>query len=337
VLIVVPLSVLAACLFALAAVLQQRAARQLTARQVAAASSGEAARGRTGAVWLPASAIIHHLVRNRVWRWGWAVNLVGFAAQAAALAEGSPAVVQPVMVTQLLFTLLLSGPLFGRLSGLVDGAVAEPDAGSDAGTAAGRRGVRAHRMSRWEWAGGGAVCAGLVVLLSVRGAAPAGGAVNRPRLLLCSALICAAAAMLVVASGHRREVLRASLLACAAGMFTSLSAALTKATIHALADTGVAGTARDWVGYLLAATVAIGLLLGQDAFAAGPLPASMTALTITNPIVGYLLGIFAFHTSPPASAGSLAGVAAAGLLIVSGVALLARSPVVVGALPDGPA
>jgi len=132
-------------------------------------------------------------------------------------------------------------------------------------------------------------------------------------------------------------VLPATLLATAAGLFTSLSAALTKMTTFDLVNLGVPGTARDWPGYLLAATTAMALVLSQVSYALGTVGVSMTAQTITGPIGGYLLGVFAFHATPPAGPASLAGVAVAGTLVVGGVVLLARSPNVTGFLPGAAA
>jgi hypothetical protein len=327
---VIPLSLLAAVLFAEGAVLQQRAAY----RDAGVAGDG------AGSDRVLGSELVGRLLRDPQWRLGWCVQTFAFLVQAVALHLGSTAVVQPLMVTQLLFTLLLSTVGTGR------------------------------QLVAWDWAGGIVVCAGLAVLLAVRGAAPATGSPDRPRLVLCTVLVCAAAAVLVIASlgrwecqwvdrwrprltgsrmgrwaagrvdrwlgpcaegrAERSAVLRATLLATAAGLFTSLSATLTKVTAFDLIHLGIGATARDWPGYLLAATTAAALGLAQASFASGPLPASMTALTITSPIGGYLLGIFAFHATPPDAPGSLAGVAAAGLLLIVGVALLAHSPNVAG-------
>jgi drug/metabolite transporter (DMT)-like permease len=302
VLIVVPLSLLSALLFAVGAVLLQRATR----RNVAWAGAKHATRPawvRRVAGRLPASALIGSLLRDPLWRLGWGIQTAGFLTQAGALHVGSTAVVQPLMVTQLLFILLLSAVRAGR------------------------------RLGRPDWIGGALVCAGLTVLFAVKDAAPVTSTPDRPRLLIAVAVVCIAVSALVVVAGgtaNRSPALRAALLAVGAGLFTSLTAALTKMTTFDLFHEGVPATARDWPGYVLAATTALALLLSQDAFAAGPLPASDDALTVTNPIGGYLLGILAFHATPPSQIGSVAAVSAAGLLVITGVIVLARSPNVVG-------
>jgi drug/metabolite transporter (DMT)-like permease len=311
-LVVVALSLVAAALFAEGAILQQRAVRRHAGPAGAGAGSPLLRRG-----------VVGRLRRDPRWRLGWCAQTVGFIVQAAALQLGSTAVVQPLMVTQLLFTLVLA----------------------TAGT---------HRYpGTWDWSGGIAVCAGLVVLLAVEGAVPTTGTPDRPRLVLGTVLVCAAAAALLAAAARSwarssaqswadspargSPVLPATLLATAAGLFTSLSAALTKMTTFDLVNLGVPGTARDWPGYLLAATTAMALVLSQVSYALGTVGVSMTAQTITGPIGGYLLGVFAFHATPPAGPASLAGVAVAGTLVVGGVVLLARSPNVTGSLPGAAA
>jgi hypothetical protein len=51
-------------------------------------------------------------------------------------------------------------------------------------------------------------------------------------------------------------------------------------------------------------------------------------MTITNPAVSYLLGIYAFGVEPPETPGALAGLAGAGALICLGAIGLAHSPLV---------
>jgi hypothetical protein len=72
----------------------------------------------------------------------------------------------------------------------------------------------------------------------------------------------------------------------------------------------------------------LGLLLGQQAYAAGALPVAVAAMSVTNPLVSYLFGVLAFHVRPPTGAGTLAAVAAAGLLLSLGAVGLAHSPAI---------
>jgi drug/metabolite transporter (DMT)-like permease len=284
----VPLALLAAFLFATAAALQQRAAHS--------ASSDRTSEAR----WLPVLGLVHKLVRDRVWLLGWVTNLGGFVAQAAALYTGSIAVVQPLLVTQLVFAFPLATMRQSRAP-----------------------------LKR-DWVGGGLVCAGLAVLLSVRGAAPSAGDARRSHVLL--ATLCAVGLivlLLTAARGvHERPQERAVLVGIGAGICFAMSAVFITLTTDSLVNHGVAHTATDWVGYALAASTLTGLLLGQDAFAAGSLPTAVAATTITNPIASYLAGVFAFDVHPPTSGSALFAVALAGALVAGGVVLLAHSPTV---------
>ncbi|HET6482280.1 MAG TPA: hypothetical protein VFG35_19915, partial [Actinoplanes sp.] len=52
------------------------------------------------------------------------------------------------------------------------------------------------------------------------------------------------------------------------------------------------------------------------------------AMTITNPLASYLLGVLVFNVTPPTSAAALAALAGSGALLIIGVAVLSRSPTV---------
>src|SRR5918999_4237225 len=219
----IALSVLAALLFAIAAACQQRAASRLE---------------RESPVHLSAVGLIRRLVRDRLWLIGWTLNLGAFLTQAIALHLGSIAVVQALLVTQLLFSIVLGTIGTGRSVNLRDvlGAVS--------------------------------VSGGLAILLSVRGAAPGAGVPNRERIVLAFLAASVMAFVLVsAASGWdaaRVPAVRAALLGTASGLCFASTAVLIKLTMADLVDRGVAATAVDWPGYALAGSTLLGLLLGQQ-------------------------------------------------------------------------
>ncbi len=295
-LLAVLLGLLAGFLFAAAASLQQRAARWT----VTQSRDAPPAAGRS--VLRPLFALVRKLVRNRLWLLGWLTNLTGFMAQAAALHFGSVALVQPLLVTQLLFALPLATAWARQWPTLTD------------------------------WLGGGAVAAGVVVFLAAREVAPLTGEPDRQRVVLAGLSTIIVVCLLVALSAGRRPAVHATLVAVAAGLCFAMSAVLIKLTLEDLIHRGVPATAVDWPGYALAVSTLSGLLLEQGAFAAGSLPAAVTAMTITNPLAGYLVGVLAFHVMPPSSPGSLAALAGSGALLFAGVVVLAHSPTV---QPDG--
>jgi drug/metabolite transporter (DMT)-like permease len=285
----------AALLFAIAASLQQQASR-VAIKAGAARPAGRVA-GPLSAV-LPIMALLSLLVRTPLWLAGWLTNLFGFLAQATALHLSSVALVQPLMVTQLLFAMPLAS-------------------------------AWAHRrpLAR-DWAAALTICGGLAVFLSVRGTAPIEGGEHRPSIILAGLCILLAVGALVLAARGRPPALHALLVASAAGLCFAMSAVLMKLTSTDLVERGVAATALDWPGYALAASTLLGLVLGQEAFATGSLAAAMAAMTIANPVASYLIGVLAFDVNPPSAPGELAAVAGAMALLAVGVVVLANSPTV---------
>lgn len=287
----------AAFLFAASAALQQHATR--TAVEAAPPRSGD----RALAVALPVLRAVRRLVRDRLWLLGIVANVSGSLVQAVALYAGSVAVVQVLLVTQLIFTLPLAS-LWDR-----------------------------RWPSRLEWVSATAICAGVAVFLSVPGTAPHAGPVDRWRLLAATLSAVVLVGILVVAGIGRHRAVRALPIAVGAGVFFAISAALLKLTTDDLVNRGVAATAVDWPGYLLALGNVGGFALEQDAFATGSLSSTVAAMTITNPLASYFIGVLAFHARFPTSPLDLAALTGAAALVVLGIAGLARSPAVTHTKP----
>lgn len=282
--LVLLLACVAAFAFALSAMLEQRAASQATREHSLGTVHGF-------------STFVRALVRRKLWLTGFVINNVGFLVQAAALHLGSVALVQPVMVSQVLFALLLTG--IGSRT---------------------RPGVR-------DWGYVLCICAGLIVLLSVSGAAPLHGTPNRAQVVLVLIAMAASVVVLVVVARGQSDPRAASLLlAIAAGVCFAGNAVLTKLTTEDLFGPGILHTALDWPGYSLAVATASGLLIEQAAFANGSLPWAVAAMSITNPVISYLAGIFGFHVTVPHTAGALAAVSVTAVLIGIGISGLAHSP-----------
>ena len=241
-------------------------------------------------------ALMSTLVRRRVWLLGWLVNLAGFGTQALALHLGSVVTVQPMLATQLMFALPMASL----------------------------------ELRRWprvrDWAAAASICAGLVVLLLVVHTKPLAGQADRSRVLLASLAVVVAVVVLVPVSmrmGPNWVVLAG---AGCAGLCFAMTAVFIKLTIDDLTAHGVAYTARDWVGYALAVSTLLGLVLGQGAFANGSLPWAVAVKETVNPIASYAVGVLAFPVVMPTDTGSLVGLVLAGALVVLGGFTLAGSP-----------
>jgi drug/metabolite transporter (DMT)-like permease len=291
----VSFALLAAVLSAGAASLQQHAAQQTV--------SGLLRRPRTQP--LPASAIIVELWRllrlltqQRLWLVGWGTDVIGFGVQALALHFGSVALVQPVLVTELLFAVPMAAAWQRR------------------------------RPQRRDWASAALICGGLIVFLSVRGVVPTDRVADRARLILACLTAAGGVALIMLVCVRVSRRARAGLLAVAAGLCFAVGAAMIKLTTAELLSAGVAATARDWPGYTLAAATLAGLLVQQGAFAGGPLPSAVAAMSITNPVASYAIGVFAFGVAIPYEAPELAALVGAAVLISIGAVGLAHSPLV---------
>jgi drug/metabolite transporter (DMT)-like permease len=284
----VALAVLAGMLFAWAAGLQQQAGR---------ASLGAMAPLHHGRLqrWLPITGVVRRMLRNRGWLLGWAVNLAGFLAQAVALHFGSVSVVQPVLVTQLLFTIPIAAVHTGC------------------------------RPSITDFVSGGAVCVGVGLFVANWSTHSDDIPVDRSRAAAAVASGLGLAILLVARTARLPSADRAIFTAVAAGLSFAVSAVLMKLTFDSLLGPGVLATATDWTGYLLAVSTGLGLIIGQDALASGALSMAVAGMTITNPLASAAIGVLAFHEPIQHSAAAWTGLSISGALLVGGVIGLARS------------
>lgn len=285
----VPLGLSAALCFAVSDFLQQSTAARLSRPQ---SRTQQPPAGRLRGLF----GALPGMAREARWWWGWWVGTLAFGLRGAALYVGSIVVVQTLQVTILLFALPLS-----------------------------TRGNPEHIRGR-DWVAAGGVCVGLTLFLVSRRDLNHPGRTDRARLSEVLLAVGAAVALAVLVAVLRRGRVRAVALAAAAGMCFAVAAALTKVTGHELTGGGVGATAADWPGYLLAVSTGVGLALEQAAFAAGRLAVTAVVLVITNPVLGSLIGVLAFHEHLPHSGVGLTAVGLGAATVIAAVVALAHSP-----------
>lgn len=237
---------------------------------------------------------IANTARHPVWLLGMLANVTGFGLHALALNEGPLTLVQPLLVTGVVFALPLRRALEGR------------------------RPVRAELL----WAA--ALAAGLgVFLLS---ATPAEGPSAAPDPLpTVLALVGVGGGIAVCALlGWRADGERsAAVLGVATGLAFAGTAGLLKEVMAQLGH-GLLSVFAGWPLYGLAVAGICGLLLNQLAFQAAPLRASLPAITTVDPIVSLIIGVAVFDEpfrhSVPALSGEVAGL----VLVVAAVVALTR-------------
>ena len=200
------------------------------------------------------------------WLGGIALSAVGLGLQAFALNAGALAVVHPLMVLGVLFAL----PLQRRLH---------------------QERIR-HRELSWALA----LVVGLAGFLAVAtaGVATAHETVHRGPAIAAGVLALGAGAGCVLLARGRRRATAAVLLGVATGIALAGTATLIKACTNLLAQ-GPLALVTSWQLYALLAAGGIALLLNQLSFQAGPLSASLPAITVVEPLLAILLGVTVYH------------------------------------------
>lgn len=247
-------------------------------------------------------SLLLRLVARPRWLLGVAVDLSAYGMQFLALSYGSLVLVQPLMVSGLLFALPL-GALVGH-----------------------------KHMTRSDWFGALAVFAGVTVFLLV--ASPTKGKPEPSGLAwtVLFATTLGVAGALVVAAG-RHTARRTMYLAGATGMLYGLTAALTKTAAH-LVSSGVFKTLTQWQPYALLAVALVSLLVGQSAFQSGPLSSSLPVLAVVDPLASIVIGALAFQETVSLSGAAPAVEVVALVSMVVGIFILGTSDVVAGIADD---
>ena len=235
------------------------------------------------------------LARRPAWVAGFAADVGGYGAQAAALAFGALLVVAPLLACGLLFSLLLEAAVSRRRLHL-----------SDLGAAL-------------------LLCAGLAVFLQV--ASPSEGRFSVPAVDWAPAAL-VLAAVIAVCALTRRHVQgppRAALFGLASGMTFGVNAALTKVVVHQLGQDPISVFSR-WELYGLAVLSVSGLIMVQSAFQAGSLAAALPSMEVAEPVVAAIVGLVILREHLHARTNvDRTVIAAAALAMLIGVVGLARS------------
>ena len=239
--------------------------------------------------------LVAYLLRQPVWLLGWIAAVGGFAFQAVALHAGQISVVQPILVTELVFVLVL-------------------------------RRVWIHQdIARAAWAAVLVICVALAAFLAV--AEPTGGRSNPDTAEWLSALVAFGAAIAVLAAAGMRgtPVRRAAAFAVAGALAWALMATFIKSTTDALATFGIVGMLARWPVYALAAAAAAGTVLEQAALHVGPLSVSQPLLVVINPLASIALSIWLFDESFTDSPARITIAILAFAVMAAGVVVLSRS------------
>jgi len=236
------LALLAAVCFALAATLWQKAALGL---------SGVSFRR-------PRSMLV--LLVQRVWLLGLLAQVVGVVLQGAALDRGRVSIIQPLLVTTVIWAL----PLGYFLT---------------------RQAIGPHEVT-----GAAIIVVGLALFASFGD--PASGVNDAPTSdWVASILVIGAACAALLLFANRGSLsTKAALLGTVAGLLYGLSATLMKPVVESLHTEGVGGVVAGWQFWVWAAAGIVGFLFQQLSLATGRLVPSVAAVSVANPVVSVMLG-----------------------------------------------
>jgi drug/metabolite transporter (DMT)-like permease len=205
-------------------------------------------------------ALFGRLLRDRRWWAGTLVAGAGFGLQAAALGLGSVVLVQAILVSSLLFALLINARVSHR------------------------------RITRWQGIWAVLLAAAVAVVVTVgnpQAGNPRGSfqtwaivaLVMGPTLILC-----------LIGARIFSSSVKALLLGLLSGSLWGLFSVLTKGVVDQLGH-GIPALLREPELYAWAVVGIAATAWEQSAFRAGPLTASLPAVTVSEPVVGSVLGV----------------------------------------------
>ncbi|WP_435242380.1 DMT family transporter [Streptomyces cucumeris] len=284
------LTVLLALLSALgngaASVLQRRAAMDQEREQPGGAGLGHAVR-RLG-----------RLLCRPYWLAGGAAMVVSAVAQVGALAVGRLSVVQPLLVSELLFTLVVGSLVF-----------------------------RQHPDGR-TWLAFVMLAAGLALFLVAADPSHGQATAQNGRWLPVGVVVVLAVAVLGAVARALRGAPRAAVLGCATAACFACTAALIKEFTGRFSD-GVAAVFTSWPLYAVCVVGLLSFLLLQSTLRAGTLAASQPALTLGDALVSIVLGWVLFGERVELGLRIIPEAIGIALMAV-GIVGLARSPAMAG-------
>src|SRR5690242_4842269 len=236
-----------------------------------------------------------YLLRQPLWLLGWAAAAGVFVFQALALHNGPMSVVQPVLVTELVFVLALRRVWF-----------------------------RQH-VAAAAWASVVVVCLALAVFLIA--AEPAGGQpVPDTKEWLSAVLVSGGVIVVLTALGRTGPPMRrAAVFAAAAALTWAMEATFLKAATDTLTAFGIGGMLIRWPVYALIGAGIAGTLLEQAALHVGPLSVSQPLMVIINPFASIVLSVWLFDERFTNSPAKIAVAVVSFAVMAAGVTMLTRT------------
>ena len=213
------------------------------------------------------------LLTNWVWLAGLGAQMIGVILQAAALDRGRVAIIQPLLVTTVIWALPLGYFLTNQT------------------------------VTRRHILGAAIVVAGLAIFAAIGD--PAGGVDNAPGSAWASAFLVLGAICACLLLFGRRGGLsaQAGVFGAVAGILYGVSATLMKPVVEQLHTDGFVSVLEGWELWVMAVTGIGGFYVQQISLATGRLVTSVATVSVANPVVSVLLGVLVLQErldQPPA-------------------------------------
>lgn len=240
--------------------------------------------------------LVADLLHRPLWFVGLGFVTLSFVLQASALHFGPLARVEPLIVFELPLTFLGAALFLGATLG-------------------------------WrEWGAGVTMTVGLAALVYFLHTSGHTGHVSAVVWAFGLAVCEGPVAGLVVAGRKVSNDPRAALYGAATGIQFGVTAALMNGAVHHLSH-GVAPVFGAWQTYAMVVSGIFAMFLVQNALQSGKIVAAQPGITLLDPFVAILWGVFAFHESTAHDEVSLVLAALGGGTMVVGAVWLSRSPV----------
>jgi drug/metabolite transporter (DMT)-like permease len=236
--------------------------------------------GTTGQV-----GFVRGLIGQPLWLFSTIGSVAGFGLQGLALGTGPIVLVQPLLVT---------GVLFAALTGF----------------------LLSHRPVDWPLMGSLLLTAGgLAAFLLVARPSPGDASLSVGEVLPLAVTLFVLLIGCITLARRSEGLSRALALALASGIVYGVTAAVAKVTIAEFASGGVRGGFSHWSLWALVVLGPLGFLLNQNAFRESELVSpTLAVITVTDPLVGIGIGVLwldeTIWGTPGAVAGEVLGLAA---------------------------
>jgi hypothetical protein len=237
--------------------------------------------------------ILLDLVRQPLWDIAIVGTIIGFALQVVALKYAPLAVVEPILVFDLVFAVLIAAYL--------------------------RRSADPVML-----AGVGACVVGVAGFLVIARPTAGRGTVSLAEAIWLGIGVVAAVTVCLMV-GQSSDTLRPLALALATGICYGLSAFLIKLVTSEASHGGLTHVLTNWPIYALAIAGPVGFVLNQDAFQSGTFIAPVMAIIVaSDPLISIALAAVLLNERLSSSPGAIAGETICLILMTAGIIEIAR-------------